>query len=1205
MDNYAMDSASTVDDSNESADEIESGDENGDLYESCCFGDEIVHIPQCFCMDEEIVNEVLSPAIWRNVFNSKHGKRLRKLLPVFPEEDEKEKNITLRKLVYKENFKFGVPFKDFFRKLKDGFLSNDIAEVTKALRKAKYKDYKSQQKRYSYQLFRNILFSRKKLLNASYSLPPGQPYKMQQFVAKPKDVTLSERTRLRYFSALQDLREEVGEIDTSSEDENYPESSPPKVSRKFKKQHQNHDSSNSEVSRITATTSFPPELPGSGHFLNQCLEMFEISEERYREMVDSHKIRILLSPSHPQLKTSHIELKGIITRCNLNKRSSSKISDSVSKKKAKVPDTCENLGLLPNNAESMDKEKPISLAHIVIKEEPKIDITKCDVVLEAVPSSLQDIEVQTDSLSVQEVHEARLGDLLKSKLPSPRPQVHHYPTCFFALLRDLFCTSPEQKLSAVKLEEKVKNWQSGPTAALFEWSHIQDSWSDLVSSALKFLAGDLINILPETFVPFLDYKEKQQQWQWIGSGRDSDEQMFELCQQWLDNKDDISSDILEISQGSPPPPRMITGWTVSPSSEEEKTIYHLQECIRYQNPHRAFTFKVHGYEAVVGPVKGVYGKESGVNKAREHSLLTSDRPPFVTILSLVRDSAARLPNGEGTRADICELLKDSQYLAPASEQQIHTVVSGALDRLHYEKDPCVKYDVNRKLWIYLHRHRTEEEFERIHQAQAAAAKARKAIQKTKIPKIKNKDVVRAFTSAHVIPNSENVALLNVDIPAIISTGQSSQSPRSGTSPRTQGNRLNFSVHAIPGATQKEVKCSVIGLDNQSKNIEVIKTEPLEKSPPSNTHSFERARKTVASTIPSQIQVRDINTTRQSQFPNLSFPYTKSIIGNVNGAQIVNVTPIQIRPCSDQIRNMTNISSNVHDVLNVDMKPSSPSFVGQPPVLQPIITHHSVEKKTPVTTVSTSVTPSIISTSTPVATKTKVTCANLSNLQAATISGFQTIVIKQEPGLRTCNGVSTIPLLSIEERLPSGNQTSIGSGPVVARLLHGSQYLSFGNLVASSPSSSTAKQIPGSVQNFRVQGGNICQQVLSTSTIKVMHSAPVSGISDPRLPVIALKNQLGSVKDQSVITQTPTSLNVCGRLYQMTNIRNAMLSKDSNETKISDISTLKESNVTVVKDSNIPDATFPALSVATTIYNTPLVITNRNPQAVLKVTPSGS
>lgn len=45
-----------------------------------------------------------------------------------------------------------------------------------------------------------------------------------------------------------------------------------------------------------------------------------------------------------------------------------------------------------------------------------------------------------------------------------------------------------------------------------------------------------------------------------------------------------------------------------------------------------------------------------------------------------------------------------------SSIQINVVVSGALDRLHSEKDPCVKYDVNRKLWIYLHRSRSEEEF---------------------------------------------------------------------------------------------------------------------------------------------------------------------------------------------------------------------------------------------------------------------------------------------------------------------------------------------------------------------------------------------------------------------------------------------------------------------------------------------------------------
>jgi len=42
----------------------------------------------------------------------------------------------------------------------------------------------------------------------------------------------------------------------------------------------------------------------------------------------------------------------------------------------------------------------------------------------------------------------------------------------------------------------------------------------------------------------------------------------------------------------------------------------------------------------------------------------------------VRDAAARLPNGEGTRSDICELLKDSQFLAPgvSDAQVINTIL---------------------------------------------------------------------------------------------------------------------------------------------------------------------------------------------------------------------------------------------------------------------------------------------------------------------------------------------------------------------------------------------------------------------------------------------------------------------------------------------------------------------------------------------------
>ena len=59
--------------------------------------------------------------------------------------------------------------------------------------------------------------------------------------------------------------------------------------------------------------------------------------------------------------------------------------------------------------------------------------------------------------------------------------------------------------------------------------------------------------------------------------------------------------------------------------------------MRFENPHQAFTYYMHGYESVVGPVKGVYDKPESANpKARDHTLLVKERPPFVTILTLGR-----------------------------------------------------------------------------------------------------------------------------------------------------------------------------------------------------------------------------------------------------------------------------------------------------------------------------------------------------------------------------------------------------------------------------------------------------------------------------------------------------------------------------------------------------------------------------------------
>jgi nuclear factor related to kappa-B-binding protein len=73
--------------------------------------------------------------------------------------------------------------------------------------------------------------------------------------------------------------------------------------------------------------------------------------------------------------------------------------------------------------------------------------------------------------------------------------------------------------------------------------------------------------------------------------------------------------------------------------------YRRQEKERYQNPTKPWTFNLQdGSRVVVAPaVKKVTTGSS--SKAREHILLKNERLSYITILCLVRDAAARLPNG--------------------------------------------------------------------------------------------------------------------------------------------------------------------------------------------------------------------------------------------------------------------------------------------------------------------------------------------------------------------------------------------------------------------------------------------------------------------------------------------------------------------------------------------------------------------------------
>ena len=153
--------------------------------------------------------------------------------------------------------------------------------------------------------------------------------------------------------------------------------------------------------------------------------------------------------------------------------------------------------------------------------------------------------------------------------------------------------------------------------------------------------------------------------------------------------------------------------TLPPGSAAQLATFQAQERDRFAHPTLAFTYTLRdGAARAVAPLVRAGAKALG--KARDHFLLVDERPPAATIVALVRDAAARLPSRDGecagSRADVCELLKESGYIVRGvNDAQISQVVSGALDRLHQENDPCVRYDLERKLWIYLHGSRTEDE----------------------------------------------------------------------------------------------------------------------------------------------------------------------------------------------------------------------------------------------------------------------------------------------------------------------------------------------------------------------------------------------------------------------------------------------------------------------------------------------------------------
>ncbi|XP_076257336.1 uncharacterized protein LOC143194432 [Rhynchophorus ferrugineus] len=837
---------SSSDDTSSTDYSTDSSDEDG--LETALICGTKLQLPQGLCEKREIFEEFFTVDLW-NSFSDDDKEHLQSFLPNFPEDDDLEKTKTLQRLFDFENFRFSNPLIKFYEHLKAGYFRPDIAQMRKVIHRAEKKEAKYRYRSFREQLKNEVIESQEKHISQIRTLPPGVEIKQEKRKLLIDYVPQRTKKRyFQILSSIKAKTDDTDVSSDENYPEGPPPPLSRKQKRHLNsiRNHLNNAKERMFGSTMVAKLNgFSIDLE---KYVVSHYNPFYVNDESYKALLYHHKKRKFDSYDDQELNIEGISITDVINRTQLpfikNLQSKSPQSDTknFTRKRPKkelfyrkspdfnkinshfvtnhssnsdsdsdsiVESTVSNLNTITKRLKTNKVGKKISYSPPIkdeIKSEPMevspladsqihLNISntsseKINPAISSLPNSYSKIsQIKMEDLEAIDIMNTPIEldssdiDIMGLNIKPELMQDTH--TSYFSLVRDIICSTSEHRMNMYTLQERLKAWQENPISPLNDWYNLVDNWINILPSAITFLCGNASE-QPDDFVPYMEYKQSLDVYQWIGAGRDSDQLLSTLCSFWLKHRTEnklVSPTEIDIDiadrDTTPPPPRCPTTWTVRKATPEEIRDYREQERRRYDNPHKAFTYRCNGYESVVGPLKGIYNPASANTKARGHTMLNANRPNFVTILSLVRDATARLPNGEGTRSDICELLKSSQYISnTAPDNILQSVVSGALDRMHTQWDPCVKYDQKKKIWIYLHRHRTEDDFERIHQhyqgVQKIKKSARKSPAKPKTTKTEKTMKVTKQQSHKVVPiSASKLNTISVSIPEQIDGRDSS------------------------------------------------------------------------------------------------------------------------------------------------------------------------------------------------------------------------------------------------------------------------------------------------------------------------------------------------------------------------------------------------------------------------------------------------
>lgn len=754
-----------------------SSDTEDDTLERVNILGQSLELPQDLCEHYSIFKEFFSMKTW-NSLEDKHKEHLKKFLPTFEENDEEEKEKTVRMLLNRETFHFTSPLNHFYHNLKQGNYQTDIAKMRIFLMKARARQQRQKIKSYYVKLLPEILLSRERLLDVAKVLPPGPPPRLPELrkrpILKPYYQSPQARAKQRYFDELAAIRSEVG--GEESDDDNFPEG-PTILPIKRKKQSLMHSPDNNVLGTL-----------GSGDLL------VKSSLGSLKNILSVHKARRQYRENHPELITSGITLEDIkqrvafvngtkkpmfgsqkpqespIQKLRRYPKKDSFVKRSVDVKAKAIKIKQENDAAdfpmddkllsdvtikreidsdteINDFVESMPSERPFNKNDIEIRKSNDLsDVLfnqlqsglKQEIVTplqprsitQPVPIKLEDLDgIDMMALPIELAEECEVAnETSNSESECDESLMQTTYSCFFSMVRALFLPRTAHRATIQQLRERCATLMKSPIAPLNTWYTLSDNWCAELDSALEFLCGDN-GTHSDDFVPFLQFVPdddfNKSIYQWIGAGRDCDSNLSRLCDQWIKTRVPTTPKTTSIlANNDSPPIRSPTTWVVRPPTNAELADFREQERKRFSVIAKPFTYIQHGYASVVGPWSV---RVSAC--ATQASLLRSERPRHATFTALLRDAIARMPNGEGTKQDIITLLKMSQWIMPANDQILVNAVTSALDRLHAAKrDPIVRCDPTTNIWTYLFRHKSEEDW-----SKPANSRSRARVVLPKIP----------------------------------------------------------------------------------------------------------------------------------------------------------------------------------------------------------------------------------------------------------------------------------------------------------------------------------------------------------------------------------------------------------------------------------------------------------------------------------------